>query len=226
MSAFNIYLLRHGALVQSGILCGRTDIALSEKGEQQLVEATKSLPEISQCYSSPLIRCRKFAEKYAQQHGLSVQVLAELQEMNFGDWDGKSYQKLWQPELQPERQAMPQSEQRRTQQTTEKLTTLGDFWQNPWQCQPPNGETMIDFTQRVDHFWQNLLAELIAANQQQKNILVVSHGGVIRYILAKVLGLPLPGVNHMANLDVPYGGLIHLQVSIDDSGKAWPKLML
>jgi alpha-ribazole phosphatase len=218
LSAFNIYLLRHGALVQSGILCGSTDIALSEIGEQQLIEATKSLPEISQCYSSPLIRCRKFADQYAQQHGLSVQILAELQEMNFGDWDGKSYQTLWQPELQ--------ADQQRVQHTKEKLTTLGDFWQNPWQCQPPNGETMIDFTQRVDHFWQNLLAELIQAKQQQKNILVVSHGGVIRYILAKVLGLPLPGINHMANLDVPYGGLIHLQVSIDDSGKAWPKLML
>ncbi|MGB2742204.1 MAG: histidine phosphatase family protein [Cognaticolwellia sp.] len=226
MSAFNIYLLRHGALVQSGILCGSTDIALSEIGEQQLIEATKSLPEISQCYSSPLIRCRQFADQYAQQHGLSVQILAELQEMNFGDWDGKSYQTLWQPELQSKLQPELQADQQRVQHTKEKLTTLGDFWQNPWQCQPPNGETMIDFTQRVDHFWQNLLAELIQAKQQQKNILVVSHGGVIRYILAKVLGLPLPGINHMANLDVPYGGLIHLQVSIDDSGKAWPKLML
>lgn len=233
LSVVNIYLLRHGALVQSGILCGRTDIALSDQGEQQLIEATKNLPKISQCYSSPLIRCRQFAQQYGQQHGLCVQVLAELQEMNFGDWDGKSYQTLWQPELQ----AIPQSAQQRAQPTKEKLTTLGDFWQNPWQYQPPNGETMIDFTQRVDHFWQNLLAELIQAEQEQKqnenqssqqqeNILVVSHGGVIRYILAKVLGLPLPGVNHMTNIDVPYGGLIHLQVIIDDSGNAWPKLML
>ena len=64
---------------------------------------------------------------------------------------------------------------------------------------------------------------------QQKslgNTLVICHGGVIRYILAKVLGLPIPGINHMANIDVPYGGLIHLQVTIDDNAKAWPKLML
>ena len=201
MSVFNIYLLRHGELVESGILCGRTDIALSAIGEQQLVTATKNLPEISSCYSSPLIRCRTFAEQYCQRAGISLQVLTELQEMNFGDWDGKRYQTL----------------------------TLGDFWQDPWQCQPPNGETMANFTQRVDHFWQGLLMQLPQTSDeknQSSNTLVFSHGGVIRYILAKVLGLPLPGINHMTNLDVPYGALIHLQIFIDSDGKAWPKLML
>ena len=155
---------------------------------------------------------------------MPIQVLAELQEMNFGDWDGKSYQSLWQPEQEPDQQLELSSDK--------KIPTLGDFWQNPWQCQPPNGETMAGFTQRVDKFWHNLLALLeqshLQNNKQNEavNTLVFSHGGVIRYILAKVLGLPIPGVNHMANLDVPYGGLIHLQITIDDKGKAWPKLML
>ena len=30
----------------------------------------------------------------------------------------------------------------------------------------------------------------------------------------------------MTNIDVPYGVLIHIQIYIDDTGKAWPKLML
>jgi len=30
----------------------------------------------------------------------------------------------------------------------------------------------------------------------------------------------------MTNIDVPYGALIHIQVFIDNDGKAWPKLML
>ncbi len=217
MSVFNIYLLRHGELVESGILCGRTDIALSGIGEQQLVTATKNLPEISSCYSSPLIRCRTFAEQYCQRAGISLQVLTELQEMNFGDWDGKRYQDLW------------QLRQQTAACSAEKSLTLGDFWQDPWQCQPPNGETMANFTQRVDHFWQGLLMQLPQTSDeknQSSNTLVFSHGGVIRYILAKVLGLPLPGINHMSNLDVPYGALIHLQIFIDRDGKAWPKLML
>ena len=224
LSVFNIYLLRHGELVQSGILCGHTDIALSNKGEQQLVDATKILPKISSCYSSPLSRCRKFAEQYCQQSGLSLTVLTELAEMNFGDWDGQCYQKLWQP-----------NEPKDISSLADNAPNLGDFWQNPWQCQPPNGETMTSFTQRVDNFWHELLTQLEQTFQnknhkdqqcRQKNTLVVSHGGVIRYILAKVLGLPIPGVNHMANIDVPYGALIHLQITIDDSGKSWPKLML
>lgn len=217
MSVFNIYLLRHGELVQSGILCGRSDIALSDTGKQQLIKATQNLPEISYCYSSPLLRCREFAERYCQQQGLSLQVLAELQEMNFGDWDGKSYQALWQI-------ATTDGEV-----TPEPQLTLGNFWQDPWQCQPPNGESMASFTARVDHFWQHLLARLSQAHQKKtdsSNSLVFSHGGVIRYLLAKILGLPIPGTYHMTNLDVPYGGLIHLQVAIDDNGNAWPKLML
>ena len=206
-------MLRHGELVQSGILCGHTDIALSECGKQQLNDAVAKLPTISHCYSSPLVRCQAFAEQFCRKNQLSLQVLAQLKEMNFGDWDGQDYESLWQ-----ERKLL-----------NEETPTLGAFWQNPWQCSPPNGETMIDFTTRVDAVWQQLLqqiTELSQATTKSENILVLSHGGVIRYILAKVLGLPLPGTAHMTQLDVPYGGLIRLQVFIDSTGKAWPKLML
>jgi alpha-ribazole phosphatase len=213
LSEHNIYLLRHGELVQTGILCGRTDMSLSKLGKQQLIDATNKLPKISHCFSSPLIRCQVFAQEYCQLHELSLQVATQLQEMDFGDWDGESYQTLWQ-----------------TQATLdEKKITLGDFWQNPWQSQPPKGESMKNFTARVDHFWQNLLQQLSriqGEKSQPSNTLVFSHGGVIRYILAKVLDLPIPGTSHMTNIDVPYGALIHIQVNFDDKGRAWPKLML
>ncbi|MCW8834470.1 MAG: histidine phosphatase family protein [Colwellia sp.] len=213
MSEFNLYLLRHGELVQKDILCGRTDIALSDLGKQQLIAATNKLPKISSCYSSPLRRCRIFAEEYCQQHELALQVSSQLQEMDFGDWDGKRYQTLWQAQASSD----------------EESPTLGAFWQNPWRCLPPNGESMESFTERVEHFWRNLLAEFhqtAHGNNNEQNILVLSHGGVIRYLLAKVLQLPIPGTTHMTNIDVPYGALIHIQILIDSEGKAWPKLML
>lgn len=213
LSEFNIYLLRHGELVQKGILCGRTDIALSDVGKQQLIEAVNKLANITHCFSSPLIRCRIFAEEYCLQNKLPLQVAEQLQEMNFGDWDGQSYQTLWQ-----------------TQTTLdEKTPSLGAFWQNPWQCLPPNGESMESFAGRVDDFWQSLLLQLSQNGPEKSdlsNILIFSHGGVIRYLLAKVLGLPMPGTTHMTNLDVPYGALIHIQIFIDNDGKAWSKLML
>lgn len=213
LSEFNIYLLRHGELVQTGILCGRTDIALSDLGKQQLVDATSTLPVISHCYSSPLIRCRLFAEEYCLQNTLTLNVSAEIQELNFGDWDGKSYQSLWD----------------KNADSKVSVPTLGDFWQNPWQCLPPNGESMEQFTQRIDHFWRELIIELQQSkseSEQETNALIVSHGGVIRYLLAKVLQLPIPGTIHMSNIDVPYGALIHIHIFIDSEGKAWPTLKL
>lgn len=213
MLVFNVYLLRHGELVESGILCGHSDIELSDAGRQQLMNASKQLPKISQCYTSPLMRCREFAEKFCQQRNLPLHMHSALKEMDFGKWDGQSYQKLWQLE----------------QTGTEETATLGDFWQNPWQFSPPQGESMKHFCARVEHFWNELLAQFSlepSQNKENSHVLVVSHGGVIRYILAKVLGLPIPGVNHMTNIDVPYGALIHLEITIDNNGQAWPKLML
>jgi alpha-ribazole phosphatase len=213
LSEFNIYLLRHGELVQTGILCGRTDIGLSDTGKQQLINATNRLPKISHCYSSPLVRCRKFAQEYCQKNELSLQVSPKLQEMNFGDWDGKTYQKLWQAQ----------------EGSDDEVPSIGAFWQNPWQCLPPKGESMECFTQRVDQFWLELLGQLQQRSTEgcnSQNTLVFSHGGVIRYLLAKVLQLPIPGNAHMTNLDVPYGALIHIQVFIDNEGNAWQKLML
>ena len=142
--------------------------------KQQLLEATNTLPDISHCFTSPLIRCHEFALEYCQDNDISLQVSAQLQEMNFGDWDGQSYQTLW--------QAAP---------TLDKITpTLGAFWQNPWQCLPPNGESMENFISRVDDFWQSLLKSLSETHVEKgesSNTLVFSHGGVIRYLLAKVL---------------------------------------
>ena len=206
-------MLRHGELVKTGVLCGRTDLALSAYGKQQLIEATNKLPKISHCFSSPLIRCRAFAEEFCQNSELSLQVSSHLQEFDFGDWDGKSYQSLWQ----------------KSTNKGDKSPTLGSFWQDPWQCLPPNGESMSKFVRRVDMIWLDIIKQLQQTQCEEKsskNALVFTHGGVIRYLLAKVLNLPIPGTAHMTNLDVPYGALIHIQIFIDSEGTVWPKLKL
>jgi alpha-ribazole phosphatase len=208
LSNFTVYLLRHGELVQSGILCGHCDIELSLAGQQQLLKVGKTLPQLSRCISSPLQRCARFARQYCHQHKVELTLNADIKEMNFGDWDGRAYQQLWQP----------------SDTNTSEMQTgnnLGDFWQNPWQNQIPNGEPMADFVARVDNFWDMLLGDAPTGNT-----LIVSHGGVIRHILARVLGLPVPGVKHMSQIDVPYGALIKINVSLDDDGIAWPRLAL
>ncbi len=50
---------------------------------------------------------------------------------------------------------------------------------------PPNGENFEDLYRRADSFWQELLA--VKAEQ----VVVVTHAGVIRALLARALNLPL-----------------------------------
>ena len=50
---------------------------------------------------------------------------------------------------------------------------------------PPNGENFEDLYQRAGDFWQELLANPAA------QVLVITHAGVIRALLARALNLPL-----------------------------------
>lgn len=50
---------------------------------------------------------------------------------------------------------------------------------------PPNGESFEDLYRRTGSFWQDLLAT------QAEQVLVVTHAGAIRALLARILTLPL-----------------------------------
>ncbi|MDD2725344.1 MAG: alpha-ribazole phosphatase [Methylovulum sp.] len=50
---------------------------------------------------------------------------------------------------------------------------------------PPNGESFTDLYQRAGDFWQDVL------RQDAQQVLVVTHAGIIRALLAQVLALPL-----------------------------------
>ncbi|MDX2371088.1 MAG: histidine phosphatase family protein [Colwellia sp.] len=202
-SECTLYLLRHGEIATPGILAGKTDVALSEVGRRQLLQATDSLNDISRCISSPLVRCHDWASQYCQQQNLQLEVQSELREMDFGDWDGKSYQALWKMDDQSD------------------TSSIGDFWQNPWQHQPPNGETMESFVSRVDNWWQDFCDE-----SKLQNTLVLAHAGVIKHLLARILHLPIPGTVHMTSIDVPYACLIKISLYRDENEKVWSKLVL
>jgi len=203
-----VYLLRHGEIATPGILAGKTNVALSELGRKQVLQAISSLKNIDRCISSPLIRCNESASLYCQQNSLSLEVDNNIKEMNFGDWDGNSYQELW----------CINSPLSRSPLTT---SAIGDFWQNPWQNQPPNGEAMDNFVARVDNWWQKFCAE-----NRSQHTLVFTHAGVIKHLLARILNLPIPGTAHMTSIDVPYASLIKVSLYRDESGKVWSKLVL
>lgn len=194
-----IALIRHGEPKQLGLLLGRTDLELSPVGEQQLTAKLDNLL-FDRIISSPLKRCAVIANLIASKRNVKLEVDEQIQEMNFGDWDGLSYDSLWQ-----------------------QTPSIGDFWQNPDKVTPPNGETLIGFNNRVNHWWNTLI------RQQQGNVVVVTHAGVIKQILNNLL-MANDSNSHVDNnivgaYKVNYAGIVNIEVTLDEDGYPWPVLV-
>jgi len=194
------YFLRHGSPISTGILTGsRTDIALSEQGHLEMEAALTKIDSIDAIICSPLKRCQLFATKVAKTLNLDVQIEPKIEEMNFGLWDGKHYDWLWENTHSP---------------------TIGQFWQTPWLHTPPEGESLSSFRGRVKSWWQT---ELL--HRKTSNHLIVTHAGVIKQILAEVLSLPIESSVPLNRVEIGYAKIIQIEVFIDDNQKSWPKVV-
>lgn len=91
-------LIRHGDNDLLGNkLAGRLPgVHLNEKGQAQAQALAAGLAEmkIAAVYASPLERAQETAEPLARMHGLPVQTLPELLEIDFGEWEGKCFSQL------------------------------------------------------------------------------------------------------------------------------------
>ncbi|WDE97127.1 histidine phosphatase family protein [Lentisphaera profundi] len=85
--------------------------------------------------------------------------LEQAQEVDFGEWEGLSYEEI---------------------EKTYPAKVLE--WQNDDDFTFPKGESLKDFHARIIE-----LAEII--NKQKKDIFLMTHGGVIRYLICHYLGL-------------------------------------
>lgn len=187
MKQFTLTLLRHGETNSPNSLNGVTDVELSPKGRQQMLDSAATINNVEHISSSTLQRCRNVASSLAQQRNLPFEVHPELSEMNFGDWDGQTLESLY--------QQFPQQ--------------MDHFFNSPWQTTVPNGESVENFYKRVNKVW-------LAHITLQKNALLVCHGGVIRYLIAMVLGMPLTGNKHICALKVDYAAIVQVDIFIDD----------
>jgi len=175
-----IHLLRHGQACGGNYYRGSTNDPLTELGWQQMRNAI-SQQQWDIVVSSPLLRCLQFAEQFCQKNQLPLQIETDLQEYNFGEWEGKSSKTLF-------------------EQTPEAITR---FWQNPYEYYPPGAETMSKFEQRVLRTWQKIRNE-----NSSKRILVITHGGVIRVILRHVFQRPR---EELLKIEVPLASLVAVQ---------------
>lgn len=162
-----IDLLRHGEVEgEHWAFRGSMDAALSAKGLQQMQAVGDALKDesFSAVATSPLQRCRLFSESLATNHDVPLQILQDMREFDFGDWEGKTAQDI-------------DAEQ------------LKQFWSSPVGFTPPNGEVFDDFAIRVIQGWETWLQD---ANGEHR--LLVAHGGVMRVILTHILNMPLENI--------------------------------
>jgi broad specificity phosphatase PhoE len=156
--------------------CGRTDVALTDNGWRQMWSAVETAGAWRAVVSSPLARCRVFAERLAERRGIPVTLDERLVELDFGEWEGRRVAALM--------RACPEA--------------LARFWQDPLAHPPPGGETIAALSGRVLGAWRDIRA-------RGEPVLVVSHAGPIRVILAHLAGRPLA---HLPAIHVPHAVLL------------------
>ena len=132
-----IDLLRHGECQGGEIYRGSTDVQLTDRGWQQMESSLHS--EVAHAerpwdriVSSPLQRCRLFAESKAQQFNIPVQVHADFREMDFGDWEGRSIEEVHRVDAE----------------------AVTRFYKDPATIAPPGGESMQLVQGRLVSAWQ------------------------------------------------------------------------
>ncbi len=189
-STVTIDLLRHGQCEDGHCYRGSSDVALTDDGYLAMCKSlglTKDLSGVSssawqRIITSPLQRCVAFANDLAQKYELPIQKESAFQEIHFGQWEGRAMEDVW------------QSEQ----------TAVENWFADPVRYPPPDGEAADAFADRV-------ITCLYKVLQQRDNdyMLLVTHGGVIRVILAHCLSMSL---EHVTRFDVPYACLSKIQV--------------
>jgi ribonuclease H / adenosylcobalamin/alpha-ribazole phosphatase len=92
-----VHLARHGSHAEVGhVLSGRSEIGLSAKGREEAGWLAERLAgsEITAIYSSPRRRALETAGVVAARLGVDVQIVAALDEIDFGEWVGQSFEAL------------------------------------------------------------------------------------------------------------------------------------
>ncbi len=181
-----LFLIRHTTpQIAAGLCYGQSDIDVTASFNEELISIIAKLDALKlsgvewhSMVSSPLLRCTKLA--YALNATLNLSIInedARLMELNFGDWELQAWD------------AIPRAE--------------FDIWADDYvNLAPPNGETFAELHERAKGF----IAE-VSNHLPQHNIVVVTHGGMIRAMLAEVLQIPL---KHLFRFQIDYGSVTQL----------------
>ncbi|MEV1175819.1 bifunctional RNase H/acid phosphatase [Nonomuraea sp. NPDC049784] len=183
--ATSLLLLRHGEteLSVERRFSGLGDAELTPNGLAQAAAAAERLSRepyrLDVIITSPLKRAMQTAEAVAQRTGLDVEVDEDLRELDFGEWEGRTFtevQRRWPAEL---------------------ATWLADP-----EIAPPGGESFASTARRVQ-----AAGERLVERYEGKTVLAVSHVTPIKMLLRLALMAPLESLYRM-HLDLACLSLI------------------
>lgn len=160
-----VFFVRHGSHDRLGkMLCGRMPgVGLSEAGraEAEAVAERLAREDIAALYVSPLQRAGETAEPLARRLGCAPQVDEALNEIDFGDWTGRTFDEL-------------------------AGAAFDDWNRHRATGRPPGGEPAEAVRQRLAGW----MAE-IARRHPGQAVAAVTHQDVIKTVICDTLGLSL-----------------------------------
>ena len=160
----NIWIIRDGEpeVAAQGRCYGRLDVGLSPEGRSQLERVADQLRRepLAAIYASPLKRTMESASILGRHHSCEIEILEGMREINFGDFEGLSYDEIAQtyPEI------------------------YRNWMERPTETQFPNGESFGHMRTRVTE-----TAEFVRSRHANQSVALVTHGGVVRIMLAEAL---------------------------------------
>lgn len=174
-----LILVRHAETAETGRkLSGRLPgIPLNAAGRSAAWELAANLAslDLDAIYTSPIQRCRETASILAGPHGFTPRTRQGIIEVEYGDWSGRGLKSLYRNKAWRELMA------------------------NPVQFRFPNGETLDEVRKRSLRS-----IRLLATRHQDKTVMAVSHGDVIRSIVAHALSGSVAAIHrlHVAPLGI------------------------
>lgn len=165
-----LILVRHGETTWNklGKYQGQSDVPLSETGVAQAEQLAAFFPaeHLDAIYSSDLQRAHLTAEKVAEHFGLPIHEEKDLREMNFGVWEGHTFEEIagrWQEAME-------------------------NFFRRPDILKIPQGETFSELQARA----VARVEEIIAKHEgKAAHVAIFAHGAILRTLIAHFLHIPL-----------------------------------
>ena len=159
-----LILIRHGETdwSHSRKYCGFSDIPLNRRGRDQAQQFCRIFEKekVHKIYSSDMKRTLQFAKIIFKD--MPVECLPELREINFGLFEGLTYQEI-----------------------IDRYSEVYTRWiNNPFIVSIPGGESLEDLAGRV----KMALTKILSSNHR-KRVAVFTHAGPIRIILGEILKL-------------------------------------